>query len=60
MKTAVFEVDFDVEDIIDKEELEKQFNNDLLECMQELYNNDGFGLFDNDIKLVEIKDGKNE
>lgn len=54
-KIAVFEVEFDSDDMISEEDLKSDYNNDCLKCMQELFKDDGFGIFDEEFKLVEIK-----
>ncbi len=56
-KIAVFEVEFDVEDMIDKESL-KYWQNDLLKYMQEVYEDEGLGIFSEPLKLVELKEKK--
>ena len=54
-KIAVFEVEFDSDDMISEEDLKSDYNNDWLKFMQELFKDDGFGIFDEEFKLVEIK-----
>ncbi len=52
---AILEVEFNEADMVDKETLKADYNNDLLRVMQELYDFDGFGVFNEDIKLVRIE-----
>lgn len=54
-KIAVFEIEFNTEDMICKEDLKNDYNNDWLKFMQELFKDEGFGIFDEELKLVEIK-----
>jgi hypothetical protein len=54
-KIAVFEVEFDSDDMISEEDLKSDYNNDWLKFMQELFKDDDFGIFDEEFKLVEIK-----
>ena len=51
---AVFEVKFDKEFMISEENLKECFDGDFLKFMQELFKEEGFGIFDNEIKLVDI------
>ena len=53
---AIFEVDFNKEDMISDEDLKEYYDNDLFKFMKELINEEGFGIFDNDFKLKEIKE----
>lgn len=55
-KIAVFEVEFDVNDMISKDDLFLFYNNDLLKVMKVLFRDDGFGIFNEEIELVDIKD----
>ncbi len=52
---AILEVEFNEAEMVDKETLKADYNNDLLRVMQELYDFDGFGVFNEDIKLVRIE-----
>lgn len=52
---AILEVEFNEAEMVDKETLKVDYNNDLLRVMQELYDFDGFGVFNEDIKLVRIE-----
>jgi hypothetical protein len=45
-KIAVFEVEFDSDDMISEEDLKSDYNNDWLKFMQELFKDDDFGIFD--------------
>ena len=53
-KIAVFEVEFEEKDMISKDDLMLFYNNDLLKFMQILFKDEGFGIFDKEIKLVNI------
>lgn len=55
-KIAVFEVEFDTDFMISKDDLFLFYNNDLLRFMKALFRSEGFGIFDKEIKLVDIKD----
>ena len=55
---AVFEVEFNEEDMISEEDLKEYFDGNLLRFMQELFKEEGFGIFDKEIKLVDIKEIK--
>jgi len=57
---AIFEVEFDEEFMISEEDLKEYFNGDFLKFMQELFKEEGFGIFDNEIKLVDILESKGE
>ena len=57
-KIAVFKVVFEEEDMIGEEDLKEFWNNDLLKYMQETYNDEGIGIFDEPLKLVEIEELK--
>jgi len=54
-KIAVLQAEFDSDIMICDEDLKKYYNNDWLKFMQELFENESIGLFD-DIKLVDILD----
>lgn len=51
---AVFEVEFDKEFMISEEDLKECFDGDFLKFMQVLFKEEGFGIFDSEIKLVDI------
>lgn len=57
---AVFEVEFDKESMISEEDLKECFDGDFLKFMQELFKEEGFGIFDKEIKLVDILESKGE
>ena len=57
---AVFEVEFDENFMISEEDLKEFFDGDLLKFMQELFKEEGFGIFDSEIKLVDILESKGE
>jgi hypothetical protein len=52
---AIFEIKFNQNDMIDLESLEKEYGNDLLLCMKELYDSDGMGIFNEELKLIRIE-----
>ena len=52
---AILEVEFDENDMISKDDLKLFYNNDLLKCMKNLFKEDGIGIFDNELKLIDIK-----
>ena len=58
-KIAVLQAEFDSDIMICDEDLKKYYNNDWLKFMQELFENESIGLFD-DIKLVDILDKENK
>ena len=58
-KIAVLQAEFDEEMMISEEELKEQYNNDWLEFMQEMFKEEGIGLFD-EIKLVDILNKEKE
>lgn len=53
--TAVFEVDFDPEMMWDHESAIKEHGS-YLKAMQWLFENDGMGIFDQEPRLVDIKE----
>lgn len=55
---AIFEVEFDEEFMISDEDLKEYFDGNLLKFMQALFKEEGFGIFDREIKLVDIKEIK--
>lgn len=59
-KIAVFEVEFEEDDMISKDDLKLFYNGDLLRCMKVLFKHEGFGIFDKEIKLVNILESKGE
>lgn len=58
-KIAVLQAEFDSDIMICDEDIKKYYNNDWLKFMQELFENESIGLFD-DIKLVDILDKENK
>lgn len=57
---AVFEVEFEQEDMISEEDLKECFDGDFLKFMQELFKEEGFGIFDSEFKLVDILESKGD
>jgi hypothetical protein len=55
-KLAIFQVEFEEDDMIGKEDLKEFWNNDLLKYMQETYEDEGIGIFDEPFKLIAILD----
>lgn len=55
-KIAVFEVEFEEEDMISKDDLMLVYKGDLLKFMKILFKDEGFGIFDKKIKLVDVKE----
>lgn len=51
---AIFEVEFDPEIMADQEQVDTMGG--WLAMMQYLYTENDLGIFDNDLKLVEVKD----
>jgi hypothetical protein len=51
---AIFEVDFNLSNMIDNGSLENDFNGDALKFMQWLYNEEGFGIFHELPKLIKV------
>lgn len=58
-KIAVFEVEFEEKDMISKDDLKLFYNNDLLRFMKIIFKEEGFGIFDKEIKLVNILNNDN-
>lgn len=58
-KIAVLQAEFDSDIMICDEDLKKYYNNDWLKFMQEVFEDESIGLFD-DIKLVDILDKENK
>ncbi len=58
-KIAVLQAEFDSDIMICDEDLKKYYNNDWLKFMQELFEDESIGLFE-DIKLVDILDKENK
>ena len=59
-KIAVFEVEFEEDNMISKDDLKLFSNGDLLRFMKVLFKDEGFGIFDKEIKLVDILESKGE
>lgn len=59
-KIAVFEVEFEEDNMISKDDLKLFYNGDLLRFMKVLFKDEGFGIFDKEIKLVDILESKGE
>lgn len=57
-KIAIFEVEFEEDDMISKDDLKIFYNGDLLKFMKVLFKDEGFGIFDKEIKLVNILKAK--
>lgn len=55
-KIALFQVEFEEDDMIGQEDLKEFWNNDLLKYMQETYKDEGMGIFDEPFKLIAIID----
>lgn len=51
---AIFEIDFDMEMMFDKESLEEDFDGDYTAAMQWLFKEEGFGIFDKELRLTKI------
>ena len=52
---AVFEVEFDSDMMFDEESIKKDFNGDWLMAMQWLYEEDDIGIFNEKLKLVDVR-----
>ena len=59
-KIAVFEVEFEEDDMISKDDLKIFYNGDLLRFIKVIFKDNGFGIFDKEIKLVNILESKGE
>lgn len=55
-KIAVLQVEFDPDIMISEEDLKEYWNNNWVEFMQELFKDESIGIFDEEIKLVDIID----
>lgn len=55
-KIAVLQVEFDPNIMISEEDLKEYWNNNWVEFMQELFKDESIGMFDEEIKLVDIID----
>lgn len=59
-KIAVLQVEFDPDIMISEEDLKEFWNNNWVEFMQELFKDESIGIFDEEIKLVDILDKEQE
>lgn len=59
-KIAVLQVEFDPDIMISEEDLKKCWNNNWVKFMQELFKDESIGIFDEEIKLVDILDKEQE
>lgn len=59
-KIAVLQVEFDPDIMISEEDLKEYWNNNWVEFMQELFKDESIGIFDEEIKLVDILDKEQE
>lgn len=59
-KIAVLQVEFEEEDMISKDDLMLFYNNDLLKFMKMIFREEGLGIFDEQIKLIDIIDKEQE
>ena len=57
---AIFEVELNKDFMISEEDLKECFDGNFLKFMQELFKEEGFGIFDSEIKLVDILESKGE
>lgn len=57
---AVFELEFESEDMWDQDSIKKEYKDDWLKAMQYLYESDGLGIFEEELKLIEVKRRNNE
>jgi len=51
---AIFEVEFDPEQMVDEDTLDKDFDGDWFKFMKWLYDSEDMGIFDKRPELVEI------
>ena len=51
---AIFEVEFNPDDMCDPLTLKEFYSNSWLECMKYLFKEDGIGIFENDLKLIKV------
>ena len=52
---AILEVEFKQSDMIDRKSLKEEFDNDMLKFMKWLFKDDSVGIFNKEIKLIDIK-----
>ena len=55
-KIAVLQVEFDPDIMISEEDLKEYWNNNWVEFMLELFKDESIGIFDEEIKFVDILD----
>ena len=53
---AILEVEFDKDMMIDQESLDQDFGGDWLKFMQWMFKEDGIGIFEEEIKLIEVRE----
>ena len=53
---AILEVEFDLDEMISDEDLQKYHNGNVLEMMQYLWKEECMGIFSEEIKLTRIED----
>jgi hypothetical protein len=51
---AIFEVEFNPDDMISEEELNNYYDGSWMKVMSELFESDGIGIFSNDLKLIKV------
>ena len=51
---AIFEVKFKQSDMCDKESLKKEYGGSWKKCMKYLYEQEGLGIFSEELKLIDI------
>jgi hypothetical protein len=54
-KKIIFEVEFETEDMCDKETLKKEYRSDWNRLMRYLYKSEGLGLFSKPLKFIKVK-----
>lgn len=52
---AILEVEFNSKDMCSIKELNKYYNGSWLKCMKFLFKSESIGIFDKEIKLVDVK-----
>lgn len=53
---AIFQVEFDPSTMFDQETIDNEFGGSWLTAMKWLYEADSYGLFENELELIEIKE----
>lgn len=56
---AIFEVNFSKKSMCEQKDVDEEYGGSWLKLMKYLYKSDGFGIFKNEPKLIDIKE-KNE